>query len=825
MKKILQMFLFVLFLVNISLAGTNLLVNGDLETVAPNFWHKLNEGQGGSLCTWDLENGHASLRSLKIEKTSASTDVVGWKSVDNSYLYWNHAKADRLYNLSFWAKTQGVNTNPSTDDQKIGVLFEFYAGGNLLGAQFVAVDQSAESSDWTEYTDGLLIPAGPDPDEMYMTLHLGKEATGTVWFDDIGCGCDPWEMWPFNGNMETPAGWMEWHASNEGFANTVQDSVHSGEWSALMYEWDDNDDEMVFYSEPVAAKPNTWYKISVWAKCDSVTNDPAYLPSNVTPERDNNRLGMCFFFHKAPIDKSWDLTGGDQYFYFDQRNAASDWIHYSVIAKSPEDAAGVSCRARFTSFPVGRVWYDDFSIEELDVQPNILVNGDLETVEPNFWTKLNEGDGRSVCSWDLVNGHNSTRSLKLEKPAVSNDVVGWKSVDNSYLYWNHAKADRLYNLSFWAKTENVNVNPTNDDEKIGVLFAFYNGETLLGEQYVAIDQSVASTDWTEYTDGLLLPAGPDPDGMYMTLMMGKNATGTVWLDDIGCGCDPWEMWPFNGNMETPLGWMEWHAENEGFANTVQDSVHSGEWSAFMHEWDDNDDEMVFYSEPVPAEPMKWYKISVWAKWDSINTDEKYLPSNVTPERDNNRLGMCFFFHKAPIDKSFDLTGGDQYFYFEQRNTYSDWVYYSAIAQAPEDAAGVSCRARFTSFPVGKVWYDDFTIEPVEVLEAPTAVENPFTASAADRPTRYQLTQNYPNPFNPATTFGYSVPEKSPIEIAVYNVLGRKVRTLFNGTQETGNYKIHWDGLDEQGQFVGSGIYLITLKSSKMVLSKKVTLLK
>ncbi|MBN2089197.1 hypothetical protein JW964_06275 [candidate division KSB1 bacterium] len=535
MKHFLQIGLILMLLTNLTFAGTNLLVNGDLEHVAPNFWMSVNDGMGGSLTLWDLENGHNSIRSVKVMKSTATTDMVGWKSVNNADLYWNNAAADRLYNLSFWAKTQGVNTNPANDDAKIGVLFVFKAGGNLLGEQFIEVDQSTADKDWLEFTGGLLIPAGPEPDEMYMVLKMGKDATGTVWFDDVGCGSDPWSMWPFNGDFETSVGWMMWAAGpGAGFANTVKGPAHSGEWSALLKERDNADDEMVFYSEPAPAEPGKWYKVTVWAKTDSVNIDPAFWASNTTTERDNDRLGLCFFFHKG-LRTSWDLTPpGDMYFYFEQRDSTKDWTEYTVLVKAPdEEVEGISVRARFTSFPQGYCWYDDFSVEEVELGENVLVNGDLENVAPNFWMSVNDNLGGSLTLWDLENGHNSTRSVKVMKPAATSDMVGWKSVNNADLYWNNAAADRLYNLSFWAKTENVNTNPATDDAKIGALFVFKAGGTLLGEQFIEVDQSKASSDWVEYTAGLLIPAGTDPDEMFMVLKLGKDATGTVWFDEVG----------------------------------------------------------------------------------------------------------------------------------------------------------------------------------------------------------------------------------------------------------------------------------------------------
>lgn len=816
---------------------TNLLFNGDLEIADAGFWNRVNEGSGNSVLTWDLKNGFNSTRSIKIEKPETTSLPVAWKSDNNAHLYWNGARADRLYNLIFHAKTENVNTSPATVDEQIGVLFSFYANGTLLGEEFVHVDQSTASSDWAEYTSGLYISAGEDPDEMYATCQFGKDATGTVWFDNVDCGTDPWAMGLFNGNMETPYGWMEWHATidgkNQAYCNTVNSESFNGLWSALLYEWDDNDDEMVFYSEPVPVEPNAWYKISVKAKWDSVNTDARYMPTNVIYDRDDHREGMCFFYHKAPIRNSWDLTGGgDQFFYFDQRIPMSDgWVEYSVVSKSPEDAAGMSVRARFTSYPVGKVWYDDFKIEKIVPEDNILVNGDLETVEPGFWSAVNNGAGSSTMSWDFENGFNGSRCVKIEKPSTGTDAVYWLSDNNAHLYWNSAAAERLYNLIAFVKTENVNTNPANDDAKIGVLFSFYANGALLGEEFVAVDQSTASSDWTEYTSGLYIAAGDTPDEMYARLWMGKDATGTVWFDNVDCGTDPWAMGIFNGNMEVAKGWMEWHATIDGkdqaFSNTVNDVSYEGDWSVLMHEWDDNDDEMVFYSEPVPVDPNHWYVISVMAKTDSVNVDEAYMPSNVVYDRDDHRLGMCFFYHKAPILNSWDLTGGgDQFYYFDQRVTMTeDWVQYNVISKSPEDAAGISCRARFTSYPVGKVWYDNFAVYPVDISEVPTGVRNPGNWASIDIPAEFVLGQNYPNPFNPFTKILYATPTDGNISIEIYNVLGKRIKTLFMGYQQAGNHEIQWNGLDDSGVQMASGIYFVTLRSGQFVTAKRMTLMK
>lgn len=94
------------------------------------------------------------------------------------------------------------------------------------------------------------------------------------------------------------------------------------------------------------------------------------------------------------------------------------------------------------------------------------------------------------------------------------------------------------------------------------------------------------------------------------------------------------------------------------------------------------------------------------------------------------------------------------------------------------------------------------------------------------PTSFELHQNHPNPFNPTTEITFVVPEAERVRVAVYNLLGQHVRTLFDERAVSpGTRRVTWDGRDGQGRPVPSGLYFYRLESDAVVLSRRMILLK
>ncbi|MBC8403062.1 MAG: phosphodiester glycosidase family protein [Candidatus Marinimicrobia bacterium] len=96
---------------------------------------------------------------------------------------------------------------------------------------------------------------------------------------------------------------------------------------------------------------------------------------------------------------------------------------------------------------------------------------------------------------------------------------------------------------------------------------------------------------------------------------------------------------------------------------------------------------------------------------------------------------------------------------------------------------------------------------------------------AGNPNRYRLGQNYPNPFNPNTVIPYYIPDKNQISLVVFDILGHRVRTLKEAEVEPGHYSIIWDGRNQAGEPVSTGIYIYQLKAGNIVHSRKMLLIK
>ena len=93
------------------------------------------------------------------------------------------------------------------------------------------------------------------------------------------------------------------------------------------------------------------------------------------------------------------------------------------------------------------------------------------------------------------------------------------------------------------------------------------------------------------------------------------------------------------------------------------------------------------------------------------------------------------------------------------------------------------------------------------------------------PVQFSLFQNYPNPFNGETTIRFDSPRDEEGEVAVFNILGQRVKTIFQGRTQIGITTLHWNGVTEVGTQATTGVYFVRLKTPTTIVSKKMLYLK
>lgn len=141
---------------------------------------------------------------------------------------------------------------------------------------------------------------------------------------------------------------------------------------------------------------------------------------------------------------------------------------------------------------------------------------------------------------------------------------------------------------------------------------------------------------------------------------------------------------------------------------------------------------------------------------------------------------------------------------EQNTSYSQNCHECVI---PDSSNGVVLRLTTNTF--GNY------LDTTNVAQVITGVKK-----IAGTPVVFSLSQNYPNPFNPSTTIRYSIPQNAPVTLKVYNVLGEQVAVLYEGTQKTGVYEVHFNGTG-----LASGVYFYALHAGNYSSVKKLLLLK
>jgi hypothetical protein len=113
----------------------------------------------------------------------------------------------------------------------------------------------------------------------------------------------------------------------------------------------------------------------------------------------------------------------------------------------------------------------------------------------------------------------------------------------------------------------------------------------------------------------------------------------------------------------------------------------------------------------------------------------------------------------------------------------------------------------------------------EIMSVDLAPDAPTGVEVVDAPAEFVLSQNFPNPFNPTTMINFTIPASGNVDVKVYDILGRQVRTLVSGVYQPGNYSVMWDARDESGNMVSNGVYFYTIRAKNFSSTRKMMFMK
>ncbi len=459
--------------------------------------------------------------------------------------------------------------------------------------------------------------------------------------------------------------------------------------------------------------------------------------------------------------------------------------------------------------------------------------GSFEQELPSYWSKGAEPSG-STLSWATDEFRSMGRSLKIEKTATSETAM-WFTENSVDMWAPFLQKDVDMLIGAYVKTEGVNTNPSNDDERWWISYTFYDSAgVLIGETKLPIDQSAATSNgWVADTNDVAETVLPrEAYKLEITFAGGKDATGTVWADDFMLfGREgAWAGQNWNTAVGVPTGWNYWLPPiggndgrlSNGYENTIvtDEEAHSGTYSLKFdlpfdrppHDAWVGTQRMLLEPNLKPGDPIK---ISVWIKAENL------VPDSAALHPETWAVGITPLSHSGYLPNDpYDEKGPDLQYTLPNVTSF-DWTQFSLETVVPNpdafEAKAMSVRIHVYSRFTGTVYFDDLTVE---------AIGSVTDVKELDLlPVSYNLSQNYPNPFNPSTVINYSLPQTSFVTVKIYDMLGREVKTLVNREENAGTHIVQWNGRNNNGQKVTSGTYIYRIQAGDFVEAKKMLLLK
>ncbi len=581
---------------------------------------------------------------------------------------------------------------------------------------------------------------------------------------------------------------------------------------------------------------------------DSTITYPEFLPQlsfRLSPRLSNWRL----IWENGPQDGLFNFRE-TSFLSFDIENPDARHSIDSLLLRADFTSSGLS------GLPVSFISNSGFTQSQPDLRLNMLPSADIRQAEDQYFVITAPHDGDSLRISISINFDNHFTWQEEVFPLQQwypDDSRGTKlSIEEITGDRTNIEIRIATPANLTGHTYQISFTEDNANNILWHLMDYHTGDIKLSDQPLA--------DETPFPY-------PHVDGLLFKVFRHKNEFRDFLTIANG-----------NGTFSTPLGASPYSSTGfpGSFPSYNQQSQSDNRWVIHIADEDGENRRYEKFLERISANGANWRRI-IGNDFEIRFTTEGSVAGNFmnngnplqipfelwnigfnTPDDSTDDYRMIPVIKDVDSSGTFNLSGSNHSLTSSDVDPYTDWFYwYDPLDKTPGEsgyfaAAEQIMNGAWQTDSLQQVMAGMVLVERIFGGNSATVQDHPETGTIfrliTDKPFRdgdlfrvvapsalpdslpliitdFQVLQNYPNPFNSETIIPYQLPEAAEITIDIYNILGQRVKRLLKGQGEQGQHIIRWDGLNDQGLRVSSGLYFYVLRSRDHLKAKKMILLK
>jgi hypothetical protein len=441
--------------------------------------------------------------------------------------------------------------------------------------------------------------------------------------------------------------------------------------------------------------------------------------------------------------------------------------------------------------------------------PNMLTNPGFEDGFYDGWFTFGGGVQLSTPQDDDIY-RNGTAASKIYGEFLGCPGTGSFTV-GGYGQSFTPTAGKVYELSGYSFVSSADPIPgtsTCDDNRLIAKIVFFDqavgGSELASNEVVIGDYTSTLDAWNHFTVSAPAPSGALRVEALFLFLQPACDTGAVYVDDAWfCESDPTPKTNLLANPSFTQSFTGWNTFGNAFVEGRTFGLRTVPASAKLFgTFVPNNDSGIF--QRLDATAGAEYVFGGYSMTTCVEDP-------ITGTNDNVCLGRVIFLDGAGAE-----IGSTDLPLLDNTAPLGTWTWHETTVTAPVGTDSVDVYVLFVSPNLlgGAVFVDDFCF----IENLPTAVRSTPVPGA-------ELYQNVPNPFNPTTQIGFELAKQEYVTLAVYDVSGRRIRTLQDGTLGPGPHSITWNGRTDTGILATSGVYYYVLETPAGRLARSMVLLK